>query len=595
MQKRAVTSQAMRRVVRAYLGQYKKYPGSALTAFTLPAIGMILISFVPPIVIGRLVDVIAAGKGFAFESIVPYAAIFGGSWMLGEVFWRIGFVFLARLESKSMAELGKEAFDKLTGRDYDFYTNNFVGSLTKRHVAYWRGFETFTDTLVINVGPSLLPVIFACIVLGRYSLWIPTILVISLVIAVSVGIPIIRRRMKLVIARHEAGSKASGYISDAITNMLAVKSFAQEDQEKAGFAAHADDYAVKYKKAFDYQNLRFEMTMSPIYVATNLVGLLAAAFFTATIGLPAGALVIVFSYYTQITGTFWNISRIYRSIESSVSEAAEFTELVMEPAAVLDTPDARRLDAAEPRINFDTVGFRYAEQNDKEPFLNGFNLEIPHNQKVGLVGPSGGGKTTITKLLLRFIDIGSGTISVNGQDISRVSQKSLREAIAYVPQEPMLFHRSLFDNIAYGRSSATKEEVVHAAKLARADEFINRLPQGYDTMVGERGVKLSGGQRQRVAIARAILKNAPILVLDEATSSLDSESEKYIQEGLWELMKNKTALVIAHRLSTIKHLDRIIVLDQGKIVQDGTHEELIKKPGLYAKLWSHQSGEFLED
>ena len=231
---------------------------------------------------------------------------------------------------------------------------------------------------------------------------------------------------------------------------------------------------------------------------------------------------------------------------------------------------------------------------DDDSFLSGFSLDIKAKQKVGLVGPSGGGKTTITKLLLRFIDPESGDIFVDGQSIKKITQSSLRREIAYVPQEPLLFHRSLFENIAYGDEDATKEDIIKAAKIAHADEFINQLPKGYETLVGERGIKLSGGQRQRVAIARALLKKASIIVLDEATSSLDSESEKYIQEGLWELMKDKTALVIAHRLSTIKHLDRILVLDNGKIVQDGTHDELISQDGLYAKLWSHQAGESKE-
>ena len=224
-----------------------------------------------------------------------------------------------------------------------------------------------------------------------------------------------------------------------------------------------------------------------------------------------------------------------------------------------------------------------------------FNLEIPKQQKVGLVGPSGGGKTTITKLLLRFIDPQTGNILFDGQNISNVTQKSLREAVSYVPQEPLLFHRSLFENIAYSNDEATEADVIRAAKIAHADDFINQLSDKYNTLVGERGIKLSGGQRQRVAIARALLKKAPILILDEATSALDSESEKYIQEGLWKLMENKTAIVIAHRLSTIKHLDRIIVLDNGKIVQDGTHNELIKQTGLYAKLWNHQSGTNTKD
>ena len=227
--------------------------------------------------------------------------------------------------------------------------------------------------------------------------------------------------------------------------------------------------------------------------------------------------------------------------------------------------------------------------------MDNFHLDIKPGEKIGLVGPSGGGKTTITKLLLRFMDIQDGSITIDGQDIAAISQQDLRSYIAYVSQEPILFHRSLYDNIRYGKLGATKHEVLAAARHAHADEFIDSLPEGYETLVGERGVKLSGGQRQRIAIARAMLKDAPILVLDEATSALDSESEVLIQDALWKLMESKTALVIAHRLSTIQKMDRIIVLDKGSIVEQGTHTELINQKGVYAKLWAHQSGGFLED
>ncbi len=574
-------------------------------AFFMPATGTVLMFFVPPLIIAKVVNTLAAEHTMSTASIVYFAALFGGFWLAGDLFWRFGVHFLIKLEAAGISDIGKKTFNQLTERDYDFYTNNFVGSLTKKASAVWRGFETFTDTIIFNVLTNIFPIIFAVVVLARYSLWIPLILLASIAVAITVAVPIIRNRAKLVALRHEAGSKVAGRMSDSITNMLAVKSFAKEEQEQETFGEHVDDLSAKFKKAANYQNLRFDLVMSPMYVVTNIIGFVVAIFFTQTLGLEAGTIVVVFSYYSQITRIFWDINRVYRNLESSISEAAEFTQLLLSPPAVQDAPGAKHLSVGDANIRFSDVNFKYesgasATSGDKEEktadlFLNEFNLDIKAKQRVGLVGPSGGGKTTITKLLLRFVDVESGEIAIDGQNISQVSQKSLREAMAYVPQEPLLFHRSLFENIAYGDETATEADVIQAAKLARADEFIDKLPRRYETLVGERGIKLSGGQRQRIAIARALLKKAPILVLDEATSSLDSESEKYIQEGLWELMKDKTALVIAHRLSTIRHLDRIIVLEQGKIVQDGTHEELIKQKGMYAKLWSHQSGEFLED
>ncbi|HPD99403.1 MAG TPA: ATP-binding cassette domain-containing protein, partial [Candidatus Saccharibacteria bacterium] len=230
-----------------------------------------------------------------------------------------------------------------------------------------------------------------------------------------------------------------------------------------------------------------------------------------------------------------------------------------------------------------------------QPLFTDFNVSMKAGQKVGLVGPSGGGKSTITKLLLRMMDVTSGEISIDGQNITDVAQDELRNVIAYVPQEPILFHRTLKENIAYGHPQATQQQIIAAAKAAHADEFIALLPKGYDTLVGERGVKLSGGQRQRVAIARAMLKNAPILLLDEATSALDSDNEQLIQKALWSLMNNRTAIVIAHRLSTIQKMDRILVIDNGIIIEDGTHETLLQQNGLYASLWAHQSGGFVVD
>jgi ATP-binding cassette subfamily B protein len=260
--------------------------------------------------------------------------------------------------------------------------------------------------------------------------------------------------------------------------------------------------------------------------------------------------------------------------------------------SVKDPINPQAININKGAIEFNDVSFKYDDSNS---LFKNFNIVIARGQKVGLVGPSGGGKSTITKLLLRLMDIQKGQISIDGQDISQIRQDELREHIAYVPQEPILFHRSLKENIAYGNPSASDEDIIKASKSSHADEFIKDLKDGYDTLVGERGVKLSGGQRQRIAIARAMLKTkSPILLLDEATSALDSENEKLIQDGLWRLMQNRTVIVIAHRLSTIQHMDRILVIDKGSVIEDGRHQELIlKKDGVYAKLWQRQSGGFI--
>jgi ATP-binding cassette, subfamily B, bacterial len=592
--KRVVSPAAIRRVLSGYFRQYKLHPGYTVISLLIPAIGSILIFFVPPLMVGKIINIFIAQGSITLESVIELIGIFGGSWFLGEVCWRIGLYTLTVLETWAFNDLGRESFQLLAERDYEFYASHFVGSLTKKGLAYARNFEVFTDTLTLNVATSLIPTIFAVIVMWGYSPWIPLALIGWIVVAVIGGLPLIRRRARLVALRHEAGSKMSGRLSDILTNMLAIKSFAAEKQELSSFGKFVNDFAQKFKKAADYHTFRLDMVLAPIYILANVTGLVLVIFMAQKLSLPAGTVVVVFAYYMQVSRFCWEINRIYRNIEASIGESAEFTQLILNPPIIADTPGAKRLRVTNAHIRFGNVDFRYHDTGRKRPaFFRHFNLDVSGCQRIGLVGPSGGGKTTITKLLLRFIDVESGVVTIDGQPINQVTQNSLREAIAYVPQESMLFHRTLSENIAYGVKRATEKEIIKAAKLAHAHEFIVSLPQGYKTMVGERGVKLSGGQRQRVAIARAILKNAPILILDEATSSLDSESEKYIQDGLKTLMKGKTVMVIAHRLSTIRHLDRIVVLDKGRVVQDGTHDQLIKQKGLYAKLWKHQSGGFV--
>ncbi|RYZ82599.1 MAG: ATP-binding cassette domain-containing protein, partial [Proteobacteria bacterium] len=307
----------------------------------------------------------------------------------------------------------------------------------------------------------------------------------------------------------------------------------------------------------------------------------------------AAAAIFMLAYLQRIGSQLFVLGDIINGYDQAFLDASPMAEMLGIENKITDASGAVDLPKTSSKLSFKDASYKY-EDSDQDVLKN-LQLTIPAGQKVGLVGHSGAGKTTITHLLLRFADVTRGSITINNRDIRDVTQHSLRSAIAYVPQEPMLFHRSLRENIAYGNPNATDKDIQRAAKQANALEFIETLPQGLDTEVGERGVKLSGGQRQRIAIARAILKDAPILILDEATSALDSESEKLIQDALEKLMKDRTSIVVAHRLSTIAKLDRIIVLENGSIIEDGTHNELLKMKGSYAKLWSHQSGGFIEE
>lgn len=311
-------------------------------------------------------------------------------------------------------------------------------------------------------------------------------------------------------------------------------------------------------------------------------------------GADLGVMFLIFTYTSRIVDSLFEFSNSgLRNYSRALGDAAGMVEILGQQPAVVDPIKPSRGAIKDGSIQFKNVTFQHAGAGDA--IFDNLELTIGQGEKVGLVGHSGSGKTTLTRLLLRFSDIDGGQITIGGQDIAKITQARLHESIAYVPQEPLLFHRTIAENIAYAKPTASDEEIQQAAKNAHASEFIALLPEQYQTLVGERGVKLSGGQRQRVAIARAMLKDAPILVLDEATSALDSESEVLIQDALWKLMEGRTAIVIAHRLSTIQKMDRIIVLDNGRIIESGTHQELLKLGAVYSKFWAHQSGGFIDD
>lgn len=495
------------------------------------------------------------------------------------------------LDAKCGEYLAQLAFYAVINQSMTFHNNRFSGSLTSAANKLPNAFIRLKSGFVWDLYPLFLTLIYSIGVAAVVCLPFAIILAVYAIVYMVVAITTYYKTRHVEEKLAEAENKQTGQLADSITNEVSVKSYAREKFEGMRFAQ-----ATKRTKKATFNvakvSLGRNFSMNVVNIIT-FAGLLVLIIMSHDLfGLTIANIVFLYSLSNSLLSNVWTINHILRNVNQSFGDAKEMVEILDLPYIVDDKTD-KPLVMKKATVDFSHIAFQHEEQ--KEKLFSDFDLMIPDGKSVGLVGVSGSGKSTLTKLLLRFADVKAGAIYIDGQDIRDVTQKSLREAIAYVPQESSLFHRTVFENIAYGRPGASREEVLRAARLANADEFIRKLPDGYETMVGERGVKLSGGQRQRIAIARAILKDAPILVLDEATSALDSESEALIQGALTNLMKGRTSIVVAHRLSTIAGLDEIVVLNDGKIVEQGTHAELLAKGGEYQKLWSRQSGAFLDE
>ncbi|MEV4296665.1 ABC transporter ATP-binding protein [Microbispora rosea] len=574
--------------LRYYCGELRRQWPVAVPALTLPALGNICLFYLAPLAVAGLVGHLSGGGDGAVGALLPYVLGFGAMLLTGEALWRVGLHFLNRTDARGIERLGVVGMDELLAKDATFFHDNFAGSLTKRVIGFSSRFEEFADTLTFSIIAKLVPLAFASVVLWRYHPLLVLVLVGLIIVTGFLVAPLIRRRQALVDRREAARVLVSGHVADVLANMDTVRSFAAEEREAAEYRARIAEQRRLSLLSWDYGNLKVDTVVAPLSVLTSSVGLLLAVALRG--GLGVEAIVVTFTYYTNAIGIMFEFNQIYRRVESVLTEAAQFTELLLVPPTVVDPVDPQPLRRADASVRFERVRFAHGGG----PLLfDGLDLDIPSGAKIGLVGQSGGGKTTLTRLLLRLMDIDGGRILIGGQDIARLRQADLRSLIAYVPQEPAMFHRSVRDNLAFARPGATEAEIFRAARAAHVTEFVESLPDGFDTLVGERGVKLSGGQRQRIALARAILRDAPILLLDEATSALDSESEILVQEALWQLMQDRTALVVAHRLSTVVRMDRLVVLNRGHIVEQGSHSELLQAEGPYARLWHHQSGGFL--
>lgn len=542
--------------------------------------------------------------GILFERIVDFkpadntADLYRLGWIILAcfiiqiIFYRINDYTALWRQSSNLRDLEQNIFSRLPLHSYRFFSETYGGALVSQVNRFLHAYKEFDDVVIFEYLAVLSQIVLSAGILLFIAPPLGLLLAIWAPIFVFTLVYLSVKKAHMTREDAAADSKVIAFFSDAITNMVTVKTFAQAHSEAKNFKQVSLYRYMKRYRSWRFnahiRDARWLVALSffvtYIFLSINLV---------ANGSITPAAMVAGQIYVFAIFGSLLSLHVVVQRTEQLFADAAELTDVLdMEPE-IKDPANTEKSKIKQGGIEFKSVRFAYP--NTVENVFDSLNLTIKPGEKVGLVGHSGSGKSTITRLLLRFLDIQNGEILIDGQNVKHITQDNLRANMAYIPQEPILFHRTLMDNITYGRGDATKKEVLRVSRLAYADNFIQKLPEKYDTLVGERGVKLSGGEKQRVAIARAMLTKAPILILDEATSALDSKSEKYITKALDELMKGRTTIVIAHRLSTIRKMDRIVVLRGGTILEEGTHEELLKKNGEYAELWSHQTGNFLDE
>lgn len=524
--------------------------------------------------------------------LLNYVYLIMGCILVGESLARVSAYFQRRIVQRKVTLLYNECFKIMLEKSQNYFNDNFVGSITSKISRFANSFEQFARTFYFQFGILASSVLYAIIILGtRNPLALLVFFTSCLLIVLLLKKPFKKRSIKAYNAS-KATSEVTAKMVDAFSNISVIKATSNLEAEQKRFLKSTEELEKVAIQYWDYSNRFIAFPMSIFIVLNYGLSLLFAVLARAYWGAAPDTVYLTTSIFFTLSIQYWEMTRIYQDMQAYLASGVEALEMLNE-----ENDDKYRLQKVKKiklntsNIEIDNISFKY-EKSNKYLFRN-FSLKIPDGQKIGIVGHSGVGKSTLVKLLMGFGNLDDGKILIDGQDIAVLNDKYLKEIISYVPQESSLFHRSILENISYGIDEYSQSRLDQVSEMSYVNEFISKLPNGYDTLVGERGIKLSGGQRQRIAIARAMLRKSKLLILDEATSSLDSQSESYIQEALLKLMEGKTVVAIAHRLSTISHLDRIIVLDKGQIVQDGTHDQLVKESGLYKTLWQHQSGGYL--